>query len=87
MIAEIVYCVCALTSWICAILLLRAYLAHRGRLLFWSGSAFCAFGVSNVLLFIDLVLVPTVDLSLLRNAVTLLGVVLLLWGLIGESSS
>jgi hypothetical protein len=87
MIAAVVYCLCALTSWICAILLLRAYAARRARLLLWSGAAFCAFGVSNVLLFVDLVLVPTVDLALLRNGVTLLGVALLLWGLLAEESS
>ena len=62
MIAAIVYCLCALTSWTCAVLLLRAYRVSRSRLLFWSGNAFCIFGVSNVLLFVNLIVVPTVDL-------------------------
>lgn len=87
MIAAIVYCLCALTSWMCALLLLRAYAARRARLLFWSGTAFCVFGVSNVFLFVDLVVVPTVDLSLLRSSLTLLGIGLLLWGLIWEKTS
>jgi hypothetical protein len=69
------------------VLLHRAYFRQRTRLLFWSGAAFYALGVSNVLLFIDLVLVSIVDLSPWRNGVTLAGICLLLWGLVWESSS
>lgn len=87
MIAGLVYFLCALTSWTCAVLLLRAYFARHVRLLLWSGAAFCAFGLSNIILFIDLIVVPEVDLLLLRNCVTLTGVLLLLWGLIWEASS
>jgi hypothetical protein len=85
--AAIVYLLCAVTSLACAILLVRAYVRQRTRLLFWSGAAFCAFGISNILLFVDLVIVPETDLLLLRNGVTLLGICLLLYGLIWESSS
>ncbi len=81
---SIVYLLCAFTSWTCAVLLLRAYARQKTRLLFWSGAAFCAFGVSNVFLFIDLAVVTTTDLSLLRGGLTLSGVCLLLWGLIWE---
>lgn len=87
MIASIVYLLCALTSWACALLLLRAYARLGTRLLFWSGAAFCAFGISNIFLFVDMALVPRTDLSLLRNGITLVGVCLLLRGLIWESSS
>jgi hypothetical protein len=71
----------------CAVLLLRGYFTNRSRLLFWSGAAFCAFGVSNLILCVDALLVPNTDLSLLRNVVTLLGLALLLRGLIWETSS
>jgi hypothetical protein len=87
MMGPLVYILCASMCWLCAILLLRAYASQKGRLLFWSGAAFCAFGVSNVLLFVDLVLLPENDLSLVRNCVTLLGICLLMRGLIWESSS
>ncbi len=87
MIGAIVYLLCAITSGVCAVLLLRMYYRSRSRLLFWSGAGFTFFGVSNVLLFVDLVLLPNVDLMLLRSVITLLGVCLLLWGLIWESSS
>lgn len=84
MIAILVYLLCAVTCWICTILLLRRYLLRRSRLLYWCGLAFCAFGVGNLLLCIDLLLIPQVDLMLLRNLVTLLGVALMLRGLIWE---
>ena len=87
MIGPIVYLLCALTCWTCAGLLLRAHARQRTQLLFWSGAAFCAFGVSNILLFVDMIIVPHDDLSLLRNCVTLAGISLLLRGLIWESSS
>lgn len=86
MIAIIVYCLCALTSGICAALLLRGYRLRRTRLLLWSGLAFSAFGVSNVLLFVDLVIFPEIDLSMVRNLTTLAGITLLLRGLIWETS-
>jgi hypothetical protein len=87
MIAPLVHLLCALTCWTCAVLLLRGFLAHRNRLLLWSGAAFCIFGISNVLLFVDLTLVPTIDLSYVRNGVTLLGVMVLVWGLVWETSA
>jgi hypothetical protein len=85
MIGPLVYLLCALTCWLCAGLLLRAYRRQRARLLFWSGAGFCAFGVSNIMLFVDLVLVPQTDLSLARNVITLIGILLMLRGLIWES--
>jgi hypothetical protein len=41
-----------------------------------------ALAVENVVLFIDFVVVPDTDLSLIRRAVPLLGIALLLYGLI-----
>jgi hypothetical protein len=83
----IIYILCAFLCWLCAILLLRAYARQKAPLLFWSGAGFCAFGVSNILLVVDLMAVPGNDLSLLRNGITLLGICLLLRGLIWESSA
>jgi hypothetical protein len=87
MIGPVVYMLCALTSWLCAVLLLRAYHRSRASLLFWSGVGFCMFGIGNIMLFVDLVLIPTVDMSLARNVITLCGIALLLRGLIWEGSS
>ena len=83
---EIVYLLCALTSAACMVLLYRAYRRTRLPSLFWSAAAFLAIFFSNALLFIDLVIIPHYDLSLLRQLMTLIGVILLLYGLIRTNS-
>jgi hypothetical protein len=83
-IPQVVYLLCALTSFACAWLLLRGYRRSRTRLLLWSSLSFAAFTANNALLFIDLVLVPDVDLSLVRASFSLLGVMILVGGLVWE---
>lgn len=82
--AEAVYILCALTSAACAVLLLRSYGRTRMRLLLWSGLCFVALAVSNLLLFVDLVVIPGRDLSLARSGIALVGVATLLYGLIWD---
>jgi len=84
--AQAVYILCALTSLVCAILLLRGWRAARSPLLFWSGLCFAGLAVNNGLLLLDLVVFPTsMDLRLLRNLTALVSVSLLVHGLIAES--
>ncbi len=83
--AEAVYILCALTSVACAVLLLRSYFRSGMRLLLWSGLCFVALAISNLVLFVDLVMVPGVDLSLLRSCLALVGVATLLYGLIWDA--
>jgi hypothetical protein len=84
--AEAVYLLCAATSIVCALLLFRAYRDQRTRLLLWSTLCFAFLTLNNILLFVDLIVVPyTVDLSLWRSSTALVGVALLLFGLIWES--
>lgn len=84
--APFVYILGALTTLLCAMLLLRGYLRGRKRLLLWSGLCFSGLAISNSLLFIDLVLLPgTIDLYLLRLATAATAMLLLLYGLIWES--
>lgn len=80
--ASVVYALCALTSLACAVLLLRAYRASPAPLLLWSGLGFIGFTVNNVLLFVDLVLVPSIDLSIYRDISAAAAVMVLLFGLI-----
>jgi hypothetical protein len=82
--AAFVYILCALTSVVCAVLLLRASRRTPNRLLLWSGNSFICLALANILLFVDLVVTPNYDLLLLRNIVTLLGVAMLLYGMIWE---
>ncbi|AEI62960.1 DUF5985 family protein [Corallococcus macrosporus] len=85
--AEAVYILCALTSVACAVLLLRAYRRTGTRLLLWSGLCFVGMAVSNVLLFVDLVLLPTtIDLFMPRLVATLASASVLLYGLIWDAS-
>jgi hypothetical protein len=86
MIGAIVYILCGLSSLLCTVLLFKHYARTRLRLLFWSASAFLCFTLTNIILFIDVVLVPEIDLSLLRNCINLSGVMILLYGLIHNES-
>jgi hypothetical protein len=81
----VVYVLCALTSFLCAGLLLRGYWKSRARLLLWSGLCFVGLAAENVILFLDLVIFPEVDLSLPRRLAGLVGLALLLYGLVWEA--
>jgi hypothetical protein len=83
--ADLVYMLCAFTSFACTVLLLRSYRHRKVRLLLWSGLAFAGFTVGNIMLVIDTMVVPTVDLSILRSLPVLVGLVVLLYGLIWET--
>jgi Family of unknown function (DUF5985) len=83
--AEVVYALCALTSAACAMLLLRAFVAGRVRLLLWTGVCFAGLFVNNLLLFLDLVVITGVDLSWARSISALVAVGVLLYGLIWET--
>jgi hypothetical protein len=82
---ELVYVLCALTSVLCAGLLLRSYRANRSRLLLWSTLCFVGLAINNILLFVDLVLVPDIDLMFVRTGSALVALMLLTVGLIWES--
>ena len=83
--AATVYVLCALTSLLCTVLLLRAWLAHRQRLVLWTGLGFAGLTLNNVLLVVDLAIFPDVDLQLLRDSSGLIALSVLLFGLIWES--
>lgn len=84
--AESIYILCALTSILCAVLLYRGYRANRTRLLFWASLAFLLFAVDNVVLYIDLVILPVLpDLFWYRTGVALAGMLLLVFGLVWET--
>ncbi len=57
----------------------------RHRVLWWSTCCFVGLAVTNVLTFVDLVLVPQVDLHWLRAPVGLVALVLLVIGLVWDT--
>lgn len=81
----LVYLLCAIAAGGCAVLLLRAYRSVGARLLLWSGVCFACFTINNVLVAIDLVVLPDTDLFMVRNLSALAGIVALLYGLIWEA--
>ena len=84
--AEAIYILCALTSILCAVLLLRGYRATRTRLLFWASLCFGFLAINNVILYFDLVILPPqIDLFWYRNAAALIGMLVLVVGLAWES--
>ena len=84
--ASAVYLLCALTAIVCAWLLMQAYFARgRYRLLLWSGLCFVGLAANNLLLVVDKLLLPTVDLSLARTAVALLALSVLIYGLVMDA--
>jgi hypothetical protein len=85
--APFVYVLGFLTTLACAVLLLRGYIRGRQKLLLWSGLCFTGLAISNLLVFVDLVLVPEVDLYLYRLATTVVALAMLLYGLIWESEA
>jgi hypothetical protein len=82
--AELVYALCAAAALLCTILLLRGYLRTRTRLLLWSAFCFGGLTLNNLLVLVDLAVLPHMDLFLLRNVTGLVGVTALLGGLIWE---
>lgn len=83
--ASVVYLLGALTTLLCAVLLLRGYSRSRQRLLLWSGLCFAVLTLSNGLLFVDLVLLPEVNLLPFRLGTAAVAMSLLLYGLVWES--
>lgn len=83
--AATVYLLCTLASSICAVLLLREHRKTSSRLLFWSSLSFTAMALSNALVFVDFIILPTVDFSLYRGVVFFLATALLLYGLVRDA--
>jgi hypothetical protein len=82
--AEAIFVLCALASALCAVLLLRSYLADRVPLLFWSSVCFVWLALNNAVLFVDKVILPEDDLGAWRAITALVGVAALVYGLVWE---
>lgn len=81
----VVYLLCSLTSLGCALMLLKAYIKNRTRLLLWSSICFVGFAVNNILLSVDYALGPNYDLSTFRALAALVGLGVMMYGLIWDT--
>lgn len=81
----VVYGLCLLASLSCAGLLFRAWAAARTRLLLWTAVAFGFMALNNLLLVVDLVLLPTqVELWWYRQAALAGAIGVLIYAFIWE---
>ena len=83
-IAEAIYLLCAVASLLAAWMLLLYFLRRRTPLLLWSFIGFLGLAGNNVLVFLDLVIYPSADLSLARSLTGAVGMLALVYGLIWE---
>jgi hypothetical protein len=82
----VVYLLCAVTSLVCAVLLLRGFWKNGVKLLLWSGFCFVGLTLDNVFLFLDVIVFPEIDLSLWRVLPGVIGLMLLLHGLVWDAT-
>jgi hypothetical protein len=81
----VVYILCASTCLLCAVMLLRGYARSRVTLLFWSSLCFLGLMIDNIMLYVDVFVVPDFDLAVWRKVPGVIALSLLLFGLVWES--
>jgi hypothetical protein len=81
----LVYLLCAVTCLVCAVMLFRGYQQTKVRLLFWSSLCFLGLMLDNIMLYVDVVMVPDVNLAVWRKLPGFLATTLLVFGLVWES--
>jgi len=86
MMAMVAYGLGVMTSVFCAFLLIRSYRAQQTALLLWCSLCFVGLALNNIILFVDLFVVPEVDLETWRSLTALAALVLMLIGLIWEEA-
>ncbi len=82
--AATVYLLCLASSAVCAWLLARRYARSQTRLLLWAAICFGLLALNNLLVVLDLMVISSVDLSLVRLFASLVAVLVLLYGFIWE---
>jgi hypothetical protein len=79
---KIVYLACVFTSLFCTVLLFRAFRRVGSPLLLWSGICFSLLFLSSCLLYADYVWFPDFNGAVMRSSISLIALVVLLFGLI-----
>lgn len=81
----IVYSLCLLTSTVCAGLLGRMFLKSGARMLFWSACCFVLLAIVNLIVILDMLVIPQIDFRLARLGLSFGAVSLLLFGFIWDN--
>lgn len=79
-----VYLLCFLTSAACALLLARNYRRTGARLLMWSALCFLLLAANNLVVVLDLLVLPATDFRLVRLMLALAALGVLLFGFIWD---
>jgi hypothetical protein len=82
--APTVYLLCLASSAVCAWLLARRYARTQTRLLLWASLCFTLLALNNLLVVLDLMVITSVDLSVVRLLCSLGAISILLYGFIWE---
>ncbi len=86
--APTVYLLCFLASVACAVMLARSFHRTRAPLLFWSAACFGLLAANNLVLVIDLVLLPRgIDLGIVRQLLSVAALLTLLYGFIWNTEA
>ena len=80
--APAVYLLCFVAASLCAVMLGRSFHRTRNGLLFWSTLCFSMLALNNLVLVLDLVVLPQVDLAIPRALISLAAISTLLFGFI-----
>ena len=78
------YLLCFLTSISCCLLLIRSYNMNKSRILLWTAACFVLLAIDNLLVVLDLIALPTIDLTAFRLVAIFFAVTTLLIGFIWE---
>jgi hydrogenase/urease accessory protein HupE len=82
--AELIYGLCTILSLAIAVMLWRQHRRMPTRMIYWTALCFSGLALSNLLLVLDKLVVPDIDLRVLRHTVSLLSIGMLLFGLVYE---
>jgi hypothetical protein len=82
--AELIYSLCAILSLAIAVMLWRQYRRAPSRMIKWTALCFSGLALSNLLLVLDKLVLPELDLRVLRHSISLVSIWLLLFGLVYE---
>ena len=83
--AAATYVICMLTAFVCAALLFNNYRKTRIKLLLWGAICFSGLTINNGLVFVDLVIVPSVSLYAWRQLIGFGSMLVLIIGLVWEA--
>jgi hypothetical protein len=80
----VVYLLCFIASAACAWLLFRGYTRAGTKLLLWSALCFLLLAGNNLVVVIDMLILPDADLRMARTMLSLAAVGVLLFGFIWD---